>query len=286
MQNWLPSGSLTTWGTDGRSRVWSADNFNEISGDLPAQIWNFFLTTPGDEAAVFGETLPRPGVMTVRDIRTGDVLFEIDDLLEDDLGTTPRANGVPWLYFGADGTLAAAPRRQGSLGLFETIDWTLIREVDVPDQVLSAAFSHDGTTLAMHSASGQVYYLDLDADVIEEGPLAGDAERRGLMASMTFSPDDRRLQIGVPEGLEVWDVESGRQIGTTFPNSNLGFGTTSYDGRFGITADAERTHVWDLDVDSYLSVACRAAGRDMTEAEWEEYGLTGEPYDPVCADVR
>jgi hypothetical protein len=42
--------------------------------------------------------------------------------------------------------------------------------------------------------------------------------------------------------------------------------------------------IWDLDVDSWPQIACRAVGRNMTIEEWEQHGpkSVDEPYNATC----
>ena len=41
---------------------------------------------------------------------------------------------------------------------------------------------------------------------------------------------------------------------------------------------------WDVDPSSWETTACRAAGRNLTQAEWTEY-LSAEPYRPTCGTM-
>ena len=50
-----------------------------------------------------------------------------------------------------------------------------------------------------------------------------------------------------------------------------------------VTMDAEHALIWNLDVTSWPEIACRAAGRNLTSAEWAQFGPKGVPYTPTCA---
>jgi hypothetical protein len=39
--------------------------------------------------------------------------------------------------------------------------------------------------------------------------------------------------------------------------------------------------VWNIDLDSWPDLACRAAGRNLTRAEWEQFGPAGA-YHATC----
>ena len=52
--------------------------------------------------------------------------------------------------------------------------------------------------------------------------------------------------------------------------------------RVGLLTASERwVEIWDFDVDAWADIACRAAGRNMTRAEWDQFGprdrRTGPP---------
>ncbi len=40
----------------------------------------------------------------------------------------------------------------------------------------------------------------------------------------------------------------------------------------GVSADGENIYIWNLNVDGWYDIACRAASRNMTRAEWVEIG--------------
>jgi hypothetical protein len=39
--------------------------------------------------------------------------------------------------------------------------------------------------------------------------------------------------------------------------------------------------VWDLDPADWASIACRIAGRNLSQSEWKQY-LSGRPYQVKC----
>jgi hypothetical protein len=84
-----------------------------------------------------------------------------------------------------------------------------------------------------------------------------------------------------PEGLLVlWDTTSFREIGLPFAVS-CGFWFP--DGsRFG-GYDATHIRIYETRQSSWLDIACRFAGRDLTEDEWQQYG-PAKPYRKTCSD--
>jgi hypothetical protein len=83
--------------------------------------------------------------------------------------------------------------------------------------------------------------------------------------------------------LDLWDTKTLRAVGEPldFPAGGL-YLTTSPDGRRVVHgSDAGFAVVWDLDPAHWERIACRAAGRVLTQAEWHQY-LPGRPYRPAC----
>ena len=58
-----------------------------------------------------------------------------------------------------------------------------------------------------------------------------------------------------------------------------------------VSADGENILIWNLNTDEWYDIACRAAGRKMTQAEWEELDDRtsaeggGYPYPPSSNSV-
>jgi WD40 repeat protein len=59
----------------------------------------------------------------------------------------------------------------------------------------------------------------------------------------------------------------------------------SQDGQWVATASHDSTvRVWHARVDDLIELACRTAGRNLTEAEWREFVAYG-PYRKTCPDA-
>jgi hypothetical protein len=50
-----------------------------------------------------------------------------------------------------------------------------------------------------------------------------------------------------------------------------------------VTFTGDRAYVWDLEVDHWFDLACRAAGRNLTRLEWSANGPRDEPYHRTCS---
>ena len=68
-----------------------------------------------------------------------------------------------------------------------------------------------------------------------------------------------------------------RESGTVLADGPLGWGITPFEGN---------AMIWNLDMDTWVDVACRAAGRDMTRPEWEMFGPRDAGYRTTCTDTQ
>jgi WD40 repeat protein len=117
--------------------------------------------------------------------------------------------------------------------------------------------------------------------VTRVGPVA--VNERQTPASVSVSPDGRQLSVvSTAHPAEIWDVDSGRQNGTIdVPAATFAAHFLSDHELVSVTTDGAVT-VHDLTVSDWISLACRAAGRDLTPLEWEQF-LPTYAYQPVCA---
>jgi hypothetical protein len=101
--------------------------------------------------------------------------------------------------------------------------------------------------------------------------------------------DDRTLVTPLDGGFRLWDI---REVRTTEPimTGGLGGGTVSTGEPGGfVSGDAEvlgdagpnLIHIWNFNAADMMQEACRLAGRDLSEAEWNRF-VGGRPYRSVC----
>jgi hypothetical protein len=81
-------------------------------------------------------------------------------------------------------------------------------------------------------------------------------------------------------GLVLWDANTGEDIGTIGWRLVCGAWFPNGEGFYGI-GDGH-IEVWQLDPEIWIAAACRLAGRNLTQAEWERYGVRGEPLPRTC----
>jgi WD40 repeat protein len=143
-------------------------------------------------------------------------------------------------------------------------------------------FSPDGRHAAIGAAeSGEVFILDLQTGDPVRPPVAG---HDGFILSLAYSPDGQRLlSSSIDYGVAVWAGTTGRLVSRLVapdPQVTSAFGS----GEHSVVLSPEfggPVYEWDTSVEHAIDFACRAAGRDFTEAEWSRH-FGGRPFAETC----
>ncbi|MEO5665311.1 MAG: BTAD domain-containing putative transcriptional regulator [Nocardioides sp.] len=109
----------------------------------------------------------------------------------------------------------------------------------------------------------------------------------GNVSSIAFSTDGSRLITGAEDGSVVlWDSETATQLArVSLPNAGTPWAGFRPDGTVVLapTGAEPALYVWDPNPDRAIEFACRAAGRELTEAEWRD-AFGDLPHQDVCTD--
>lgn len=200
----------------------------------------------------------------------------------------PRHDGQPGvLAFSLDGRwlLSGAEGDGGRLWDLSTEDRDVV--VSPAQGVASAAFGATGRRLAIGGREGAVHLLDLTR---EPPARLGPPLPLGTapIAVVAFDSGGEHLfAVGDRGAARLWDLTDDDPEATAVEFPDLE-GTSAAvfhpEGDWLATAGEDGVTLWDLDLDSLLAKACRAAGRNLTCGEWRE-ALGDEPYRPVCRDL-
>ena len=93
---------------------------------------------------------------------------------------------------------------------------------------------------------------------------------RGDDETLRFYDVATRTPLGDPIDLDRFFMESGAVLRP--------------DGRQAAAVTSQGIVVWDLDPDHWVVAACRTAGRNLTQDEWNQYIGDLAPYDRTCPD--
>jgi hypothetical protein len=99
---------------------------------------------------------------------------------------------------------------------------------------------------------------------------------------MQFTPDGRTLiTSGLDSALRLFDVATRRQIGASITVTSLGAAIAPDSKEIAITTDGGVQRL-AIDAGALRRAACRAAGRNLTAAEWRQY--IGGPPRRLCRE--
>jgi hypothetical protein len=104
--------------------------------------------------------------------------------------------------------------------------------------------------------------------------LAVDGNGRILMVrsddrSLRFYDIATRTQLGDPVDLDTWPPDAAQAV-------------LRQDGLQAAVKTGSGIVVWDLDPEHWMEAACRLAGRNLTDAEWDQYIGELAPYHQTC----
>lgn len=192
---------------------------------------------------------------------------------------------VRGIAFDNDGSRLFASLGSGTTVVFDTTTWIALTEIAATDGAgaMSARFSPDGELLVTRGTDGSIALRDpttLDINGTIEGGVSA-AELIG--PGPYFSHDGNYLLVLRDQTPRLWHLPTTTDIGT-FPHDPglVANGDGLGDHLRLVTGLGDNAMIWNLDVDSWPEIACRAAGRNMTLAEWEQFGPDGEPYQVTC----
>ena len=184
--------------------------------------------------------------------------------------------------FSADGSKVIATTTEGIYRIWDTETWEL--ETDGLDigPVVVADYDPTGTYLATIDLEGVLTLRSATSlEPVRRIPLPGPVD--ATAAGIEWSSDGRFMLVAATLAPTLWDVQSGTQIGSPFPSVQGSIpGAESSQSIQLVTARSDSIDIWNLDLDSWPTAACVAAGRNMTPDEWETVGPRDTSYRATC----
>jgi serine/threonine protein kinase/DNA-binding SARP family transcriptional activator/WD40 repeat protein len=240
------------------------------------------VSLDGQLVAVSGG--PPNGTPEVRvyDLTTGNLIAEnLDELV----ATTPDSSeATTSLSFNPDASRLIGATTHGASVVWDTTSWEA--EVVLSQgggQIAIAEYSPDGQWLVTVSSDGTTLLRDPETFQPVGSPLVGQVGSvEGFSHGPSFSESGRYMVTTSDGSGRIWDLEVRSLVGSAFPSDPGASPGTSGDGRWLGTFDGDQVIVWDLNISSWPDIACRAAGRNLTSGEWDQFGPPGEPYSATC----
>ena len=144
-------------------------------------------------------------------------------------------------------------------------------------------FTPDHTQFATADTKGNVTLRD--ANTFPARPVRTFLSNRAVAGEhLVRFLADGRLMMTVGDGkAQLWDFASGERIGDVFPAADSWTGAPSGDLRWLVTAIDGRAIRWDLDVDAWPAVACRAARPQLDPSRMGLHGPDDSSYAATCS---
>jgi len=163
----------------------------------------------------------------------------------------------------------------GLTRMYEIDGWDLLAEVNPLDRggAVTARFLPDGDRVVTRNSEGTIVVRDAASLERRFELLAGTLASDQLSAGPFVSSGGEYLLTTREQRPRLIDIASRTELGA-FPNDPGIFASANDAGPQLqlITGVGEHGVIWNLDVDSWPSIACRAAGRNLTKVEWDRIG--------------
>ena len=207
-----------------------------------------------------------PNELYVFDIDTGELIAQREGFVH-----------FSWeADFSSDGTRLITYDRQGNATLWDTETWEHVMDFRPSDgNGLGAAKFAPSSELVTVDPAGTIVVRNSET---LEPPMIGEPETFIL----GFSRDGTRLLSANAETI-LWDLATRTRIADGFPGAVPWPGLDSADRAVSkpLLSDGNIL-IWNLNTDEWYDIACRAAGRNMTRTEWEEFGPQDDEYQATC----
>jgi WD40 repeat protein len=155
-------------------------------------------------------------------------------------------------------------------------------------EVVAVAWSPDGRSLASGSWDGTARVWDLSSGTPAANPIVLRGHTKEV-AAVTWSPDGRYLiTTSYDATARQWDMRAADPSASAIVLSDTSSVTSaawSPDGRTLATGNlGSSVRLWSLDLPTLIDVACRAAGRNLTRDEWQQFFEQAD-YRSTCANL-
>ncbi|MGI9623962.1 MAG: BTAD domain-containing putative transcriptional regulator [Acidimicrobiales bacterium] len=215
--------------------------------------------------------------VNVVDMATGSTVVE--------LWPQGETSAIDW---STDGRRLVHTNTDGQATVWDATTWTVVESggLDQGDEALVARHSPDGQYLASVDRDGVISLRDPASGDVRT-TLAGAVGAAAGGQGPWFSSDSSLLLTVFDGSPRLWDTVTGAQIGEPFPNEpSIRAAGAEGEQLQLVTGVGDHVLVWNLDASSWLHIACAAAGRNMSRAEWQQAGPVDTEYGATCPEYE
>jgi WD40 repeat protein len=173
----------------------------------------------------------------------------------------------------------------GESMLIDTDTWQRLPSPLGPGEASLAAYSRDGSRLVTIATDGTISLRDPETftEVRRLNAQAGSSSSAAWQ-QLAMSNDGRYLVTSHDGRGRLWDLDSGQLIGRVIESPLEQSQPVSVPGQAVglVTLTGQWIKIWRFDPSTWRALACQIAGRNMTEAEWEQFGPRDQPYRATC----
>ena len=189
---------------------------------------------------------------------------------------------VASLALAADGTRLAAVADDGKMAV-RSLTARGLEDVplqDVPSDLTAVVFTPDGEIVAAGSRNGTIAAWTLKSGA----RLPSFRPTQESVIALAFSPDGRILASGSGFTIAFSDFAARAPLASAVSGHVSGVRRIAFspDGGAVLSLGGNQAFLWDVDLVSWQTRACRAANRDLSQMERERF----MPDEPVAPCIR
>jgi WD40 repeat protein len=211
---------------------------------------------------------------------------QVSPVLDATQWTSPDDGAVPVVpVFDASGRRLLISLKTGTTVVYDTTTWQVTHVIAADDHAgaVVTRFSRDGATLVTLGTDGSIAVRDPDTYVVQRVVSGGTSAADALSNGVYIGHDGQYFVTTRDAAPRLWHLPTATLIGS-FPHTSglVAAGNDLGDRLLLTTLLGEHVLIWNLDVDSWSAIACRAAGRNLTAEEWRQFGPKDVPYQQTC----
>ncbi|MCG2786896.1 MAG: WD40 repeat domain-containing protein [Anaerolineae bacterium] len=293
------SGNAASFGPDGMLLAASTGDAINIFNVTNPYVPVLMSSISSENAKVFSLVAfsPTKRVLAATDSDHNVILWDISNhpqpIRVSSFATEHKEN-IFNISFSLDGNTLATIGQENAVKLWDISDIHVPKFISVLTGhdafVESAVFSPTNTLLATGGFDGQILLWDIN-NIFNPSLIRSPILSSFNVPNLVFTPDGEILVAESYSGVFLlWDVSNPKQIIQLGPNisginsSGAGVKISPNGHVLAFVGEKRNVVLWDLRVESWLTKACHMAGRNLTNAEWDQY-IPDKPYRITCPSL-